>query len=306
VAVLLSACGAGWPAAGQDVALPTIRQDVRYGEPASPYGAPAAPGPSGPLGPAGSPAPPASPAPHQNPNSSYGSGFSTTGDPEMDMALGTVAVFAAGAAAITPFVGPMKLLDDKITKNGHFFPYPYYDPGGDGYIVQNARPGLTQPWSVRLDVEYMETFDRLDNMGGHLLLDTASRVGLEASLEHLEERLSGGGRDEMSVGDWNLVWRFAQGTWGEFHTGLGMNWLNDGGGANLGFNFTYGADLFPVKPWIISSSLDWGTLGRTELFRFRSTAGLEFHGVETYVGYEYTDIGRGHWNGLIGGLRFWF
>jgi hypothetical protein len=24
------------------------------------------------------------------------------------------------------------------------------------------------------------------------------------------------------------------------------------------------------------------------------------------VGYEYTDIGRAHWNGLIGGLRLWF
>jgi hypothetical protein len=34
--------------------------------------------------------------------------------------------------------------------------------------------------------------------------------------------------------------------------------------------------------------------------------GVVFHHVETYTGYEYTDIGRTHWNGLIAGLRFWF
>jgi hypothetical protein len=39
---------------------------------------------------------------------------------------------------------------------------------------------------------------------------------------------------------------------------------------------------------------------------FRTTAGVLFHGVETYVGYEYTDIGRAHWNGLVAGLRVWF
>ena len=52
--------------------------------------------------------------------------------------------------------------------------------------------------------------------------------------------------------------------------------------------------------------MDGGTLGRAGLFRFRTTAGVMMHGVETYVGYEYTDIGREHWNGLVAGLRLWF
>jgi hypothetical protein len=28
--------------------------------------------------------------------------------------------------------------------------------------------------------------------------------------------------------------------------------------------------------------------------------------VPAKIGYEYTDIGRAHWNGLVGGLRLWF
>jgi hypothetical protein len=284
-AALVLTCGIAFPAAGQDGTLETIRQDVRDGVPQAP----------------------AAPAPQQNSHNSSGNyDWSDPAVAEAGEALGTAAVLSAAAAVVTPFVGPMVLLDDKITKNGHFLCYPYDPAGSDGYIEQNALPGLTRPWSARVDVEYVETFDQLENMGGHLLLDTASRIGLAASLEHLEERPSSGARDEMSIGDWNLVWRFAQGKLGEFHTGVGMNWLNDSGGTNAGFNFTYGADFYPVKPWIICTSLDCGTLGRADLFRFRTTVGLEFHGVETYVGYEYTDIGCGRWNGLIGGLRLWF
>ena len=74
----------------------------------------------------------------------------------------------------------------------------------------------------------------------------------------------------------------------------------------MGFNFTYAADIYPRKPWVLSAAIDWGTLGQAELFRFRTTAGVVFHGVETYAGYEYTEIGRAHWNGLVAGLRFWF
>jgi len=138
------------------------------------------------------------------------------------------------------------------------------------------------------------------------LVDTFTRVGLAASWNALEERLPTGGRDQLCIGDCNLVYRFAQAEWAEFRSGLGFNWLNDRGGTNLGFNFTYAADFYPWKPWGVSTGIDWGTLGRAELFRFRATVGLVRYGIEPYVGYEYTDIGQAHWNGLVGGLRFWF
>ncbi len=55
---------------------------------------------------------------------------------------------------------------------------------------------------------------------------------------------------------------------------------------DLGFNFTYGADFFPAKPWVFSAVLDAGTHRQAGLFRFRSTAGVVYRSVELYSGYE--------------------
>ncbi len=88
--------------------------------------------------------------------------------------------------------------------------------------------------------------------------------------------------------------------------GLGANWLNDSTRTDLGFNFTYGGDFFPRKPWVLSAAIDWGTLGHAGLFRFRTTAGVILNRFEGYVGYEYLDIGSTQDNFLIGGVRVWF
>jgi hypothetical protein len=52
--------------------------------------------------------------------------------------------------------------------------------------------------------------------------------------------------------------------------------------------------------------LDAGTLGRAALFRFQTTAGVMLKRYELYTGYEYCDVERTHWNGLIAGVRVWF
>jgi hypothetical protein len=88
--------------------------------------------------------------------------------------------------------------------------------------------------------------------------------------------------------------------------GVGMNWLNDPTQTDLGVNFTYGGDFFPRKPWVISGEIDAGTLGNAGLFRFRTSLGLIFRRFETYVGYEYSDIGRTQDNFFISGVRVWF
>ena len=74
----------------------------------------------------------------------------------------------------------------------------------------------------------------------------------------------------------------------------------------MGFNFTYGGDFFPRKPWVLSTAIDWGTLGHAGLFRFRTTAGVIWNRFESYVGYEYLDIGTTQGNFAIGGVRVWF
>ena len=57
----------------------------------------------------------------------------------------------------------------------------------------------------------------------------------------------------------------------EFRSGIGLSWLADQQDANFGFNFTYAVDVYPARPWIVSTEIDWGWLGDTSLFHARLT-----------------------------------
>ena len=138
-----------------------------------------------------------------------------------------------------------------------------------------------------------------------MILETTSRFGIDASFHYLSERLPEGD-DHLNLGDCNLIYRFAQSSRAEMRVGIGANWLNDSTRTDLGFNFTYGGDFFPCKPWVLSAAIDGGTLGHAGLFRFRTTAGVIFNRFEGYAGYEYLDIGSTQDNFLIGGVRVWF
>ena len=132
-------------------------------------------------------------------------------------------------------LAPHYLLEDDFSDAGYFRLFPYERESD--YIEKCPILGQTRPLALRLDAEYVATFDRLDIFDAHLLLSTASRFDVAASWNHLEERLPGGGRDKLSLGDCNLVYRFAQTGWAEFRTGLGVNWMADSGDANFGLEF---------------------------------------------------------------------
>jgi hypothetical protein len=89
-------------------------------------------------------------------------------------------------------------------------------------------------------------------------------------------------------------------------TGLGFNWLSDPADKNAGFNFTYGGDFFPIRPWIFSGELDLGTLGHSTVVHFRTAVGVSFGPAEVYLGYDYYDIGQAQIAGLVAGLRLWY
>ena len=119
----------------------------------------------------------------------------------------------------SPFWAPHCLLSDDFANTGYFRHFPYEQESD--YIEKSCCRAMTRPLALRLDAEYLATFDRLDILDAHLLLSTASRFGVAASWNHLEERLPDGGRDRLSLGDCNLVYRFAQAGWAEFRTGSG-------------------------------------------------------------------------------------
>jgi hypothetical protein len=282
--------------------------------------------------------PPPASAPADNPPDSSKHehhGEDPTGEnADPDGSLWLLAFYGTAFVVTSPFWAPMAMLDDGYKRELQFPTYPYEDdmPGhmadplvgaidlrhsdedADGEDDPNAADSaltlqparLLRGWSIRVGAEYGNTFADVDRISGNLLFSTASRWGLDSEWHFLRERLPDGSHDQLALGDCNLVFRFAQSPRVEFRTGLGMNWLSDSATTNLGFNFNYAADFFPQKPWVLSTAMDVGRLGYANLFHCRTTVGLLWHFLESYVGYDHYDIGRTSTNSLIAGLRLWF
>ncbi|MCE5268449.1 MAG: hypothetical protein LLG00_11240 [Planctomycetaceae bacterium] len=211
---------------------------------------------------------------------------------------------AAGLAVTSPFWAPYTALGDALSDSRYFSPFPY-DGDQFAYMTLISRE-TTRPWAAQFATDYGTIFDNLDAVSGRLVLSTTSRFGVDASAHYFEERLPRNRHDNLWLGDANLVFCFARNEQMQWRTGLGVNWLDDRQQADIGFNFTYGFDWFPAKPWVISAELDWGNLGRSSLFHFRSTVGAIVNRFEVYTGYEYYDFDRFHTNSLIAGVRVWF
>jgi hypothetical protein len=76
--------------------------------------------------------------------------------------------------------------------------------------------------------------------------------------------------------------------------------------SEFGFNFTYGGDIYPIKPLVISAELDAGWIGEAWLIHLRSTVGVQWKQVEVYTGYDYLEIGQVQLDGFVAGVRVTF
>ncbi|NQU23597.1 MAG: hypothetical protein HQ567_20130 [Candidatus Nealsonbacteria bacterium] len=175
------------------------------------------------------------------------------------------------------------------------------DPLGRGFAPSRGRR-----WAGRFRAEYADTFDDLTRLSGHLLVSTTAGLGLDTGMDLLQENLPGTATDQLWLGDCNVIYRYSESAQTQWRFGFGFNWLNDPIDTDFGFNFTLGMDYYPAQPWIISSTIDWGTVGSAELFRFRITSGVIVYGLEPYIGYEYLDVDSMQINNLIAGVRVWF
>ncbi len=209
------------------------------------------------------------------------------------------------AAVATPFWLPHTLLEDSFIQDKYFAEFPY--DGTSGYMLSDVSP-IENPrtWSARLRGELGDDFEDTTRIGGHLLVSNTSRFGVDTEWNYRREDLSGGGRDELWTGDLNLVYRFAQSEHAQFRAGLGANWLHDQTDTNFGFNFTYGADFFPAEPWVLSGTMDLGTIGHASLLHGRFTVGTMIENWELFGGYDYLSIGGVEVDGFIAGIRIWF
>lgn len=276
------------PAVAQGV-IERIREDVRVSDadrPAAPADAEPSPGNRY----------------DSNPSSAeqFGEQVSDSVSDSLSEPLTSGAFWLGVGIVAAPLWAPHALLGDDFSVSRSFARFPYRDDSG--YMVYYGG----RSHSAQFSADYATEFNDLDSIGGRLVFDTASRFGIDAEAKHFRETLPRGRRDDLHLGDCNLTFRFAQNEKMQWRTGLGINWMDDPQGTDVGFNFTYGFDWFPRKPWVASMQIDWGTLGRSGLFHFRGTVGALFDRFEAYTGYEYYDFDRVQTNMLIGGVRVWF
>lgn len=209
-------------------------------------------------------------------------------------------IFLASLKA--PFVAPIAALNDSGGP-GYYPKYPYgkhdgsllYDPGNRG-----AHSSL-----LVLQGDYGTDFSSLTQAHGRVFGDLDNRLGFDTEFFYRQEELRPG-TDELWHGDFNLTYRFAQSEHWQFRAGLGVNWLADDLDTDFGFNATYNAEWFPVKPWYVSSSLDWGRVGSASLLHLRNTVGVTKSGWGIFTGYDYFSIGDEKIHSWINGIEYRF
>jgi hypothetical protein len=264
-------------------ALDQMRHDIREGRPDAPSNSP--------------PSPPQADQQGQNP-------ADPTGD-VLDDDSGAFVLAAIGIGIAAPYCIPHGLMADDFAVPGYFLRYPYWhdEPG----LMFTDRPygARERTWQTELAVEYADSFEDLSRIGGRFRLSTTSRIDLESTWDTLWEATPRG-NDSVSIGDVDLLFRFAQSPRLQIRSGIGANWFDDHQGAVAGFNWRYAADYFPRSPWHIAAAIDLGELGKAGLVHFRTTAGLTFKRWELYTGYDYRKVGGVHFDGPVAGVQFRF
>lgn len=212
-----------------------------------------------------------------------------------------------------PFTVPPFFLNDNYTNKGVFLSYPYAEKW-DGIMQMEPelmKDGKTpDTWSrlmsLRVAAENGNDFTGLNRVGLVFLADTMTRFGIGGSVNFYEEKRDNLPPDQLTIGDVNVLFRFAQSQHWQWRTGLGLRWMHDHTQTDYGFNFVYGFEWFPHDPITVGMQLEAGTLGNTGVIRFTSRMGLVWKHAEAYVGYDYLQIGGTELHGPMVGLRLWY
>lgn len=197
-----------------------------------------------------------------------------------------------------------------------FLKYPYRS-GFPGYRVPPAgewpdsyekwdRKATPWPWGGRLSVEDGNDFSGLNRAAGQMLLEHSSGFGMLTTWNHYHERLSHGCTDQMVMGDVNVTYTWAWIPWWELRVGAGCRLATDNRQTDLGFNVHLGSDFYPIRPWVMSWSADFGNVGSAGVSHFRGTLGVMVRGVEIFTGYDFLRIEDTRLQGPLVGVRLWF
>jgi hypothetical protein len=214
-------------------------------------------------------------------------------------------IVIGGAILTTPFWVPVSWLDDDPLVPGYSLRYPYWqDQPGSMYPTDPAGPRHRKIWG-EFSLEYANDFDDLSRLGANLRVSTASRFEFETNWNAFTQDTAAG-RDHLTLGDAEVLYRFAESETIQFRAGLGANWLDDHQGIDAGFNLRYGVEWYPCRPWAVKSLIDLGELGKAGLVHARTTVGASYQRWELYTGYDFLRVGTVQICGPVAGalVRF--
>lgn len=148
-------------------------------------------------------------------------------------------------------------------------------------------------------------FDGITAGGAGFKFQAPRGLGLEGSVMTLRE--SGTNfRDNLWLGDLNLVGEIVNRPNVRGRIGIGFNWLADSWGSEAGLNLTAGADLKLTERLMVSLESDIGTLGDADFFHARINASRRFDSLEWITGVDHFNIGGAEINSVFTGIQLRF
>lgn len=251
-----------------------------------------------------SPAPSSPPSTHAAPTERRAITTEFDDDDELSDALGKLVLIAGTAAVSAPFILPRAILKDE-GRTAVYPDYPYDHDGKTAAVCYDETIPGTHHSLIVLQAAYGSNLDDVNQFQGRVFGDLDLRLGFDAETSYFTENVPTG-TDEFWRGDANLTWRFAQNERWQFRAGMGVNWVNDRRGTKAGINGTYNIEWFPKDPWVLSSSLDAGSVGSSGLLHTRNTVGLTHNGWGVFTGHDYLKLDSTSLHTWISGIEYRF
>ena len=220
-----------------------------------------------------------------------------------------------------PWLGPRRLLGGSTYRDSAFPLAPYADDA-DGYVrIAGISPPahladvaksngagetlLGRGSAMRVWAEGGAADLTLARGSAGFLWSGAHRLELSGEVRMFYEKLSATQSDRLWIGSIGAHYVFAQSERAQLRSGLGLRVMPDGNDQFMGAYFSYGMDLYPMRPLILSVNGDIGGLNGAAVGTLRATLGAIVDQVEVYGGYEGFWLGDVDLSMALLGARIW-
>ena len=165
-------------------------------------------------------------------------------------------------------------------------------------------------WGARGSLSIGADFDDLSQFSFSLLLQEPGSIGLDLSVTTLREQGFSESlfsfRDNLWIGDANLVFEPLCTSDVRARIGVGINWMADAYGSDAGLNLAAGLDWKLSEKLTLSAEGDIGTLGEADFWHGRLSLAQQLGCAEWITGIDHYNIGGVNLHNFFTGFGFRF